>query len=161
MAIYRCFNEQLPSVGVLGWKVGRHWFLAAWLGLGEDLAAKGKKWVNGEAHTGWGRGNLFLSGFTQQLSYFKAGGLYHERLSDSIVTTQKWIHSLEFVMGKTYPFDPTLHYHTGFLQGNHCERDPPAEPNTSLIHPMGSPTLVHCFLSQLWGFSMLYSCVWR
>lgn len=97
------------------------------------LAAKGEKRVSGGALTGWGRGNLFLSGFTQPLSYLRAGGLYHERLSDSLVTTQKWIHSLEFVMGKTYPFDPSLHYHTGILQESHCERDPPAEPNASLI----------------------------
>ena len=89
--------------------------------------------MSGGAHNGWGRGNLFLSGFTQQLSYLRAGGLYHERLLDSLVTTQKWIHSVEFVMGKIYTFDPTLYYHTGFQQGNHCERDPPSELNASLI----------------------------
>lgn len=130
LAICRCFNEQLPWVGVLGWEVGCHWFLAAWLGAGVGLAAKGEsEWRSPH----WlGQRNLFLSGFTQPLSTWGWRTIPWEALrfpSDN----SKWIHSLEFVMGKTYPFRSSLHYHTGVLQESHCERDAPAEPNASLI----------------------------
>lgn len=52
---------------------------------------------------------------------------------DSPVTTQKWIHSLEFVMGKRIPLILVFALSHSVLQESHCERDAPAEPNASLI----------------------------
>lgn len=99
--MYRGFNEHLAGVGVWGCS---HWLLAAGLGVGWGLAAEGQRREREEPKVVRAQGTfLFLSGFTQQLSFLRVGGLYSKGLSDSPVATQEWILSLEFVMGKPIP----------------------------------------------------------
>lgn len=93
--MYRGFNEHFAGVGVWGCS---HWLLAVGLGVGWGLAAQGQRREREEPKMVRAQGTfLFLSGFTQQLSFLRVGGLYPKGLSDSPVTTQERILSLEFV----------------------------------------------------------------
>ena len=160
MSIYRCCSEQLPWVGVLGWEVGCHWFLAAWLGRRGGPGSQG--WEENE----W-RSPQWL-GQRKPVSLW----IYSTTLLLEGWRTIPW-EALRFLSdnskvdpfsgvcdGKNLPLWSYFALSHRLPAGKSLWRRSPCwakrQPDS-----MGSPALAHCFLSQLWGFSMLYSCVWR
>lgn len=99
---------------------------------------------------------VFLCGFTQ-LSYLRVGGLYPKKLSDSLTNNSRVDPFSGVCNGKTYPFDPSLHYQSRIPAGKSFMKE------VSLLSkipawftPVGSPAQVNYFPSGLWEFSMLY-----
>lgn len=127
----------LTGASTSSWLGGRqgahqHWLSAAGLEMEWGLTTKALSWsVHREL-------SVSLCGFTQQLP--STQGLEDctpKRLSDFLKNKSR----LDLFFGvwsrKTYPFDPSLRYQTGFLQRNHC-KSTPCGGRHQLIHWTGS-----------------------